>query len=124
MTTITFTIPNDQWLSSNQRLVRQAKARRSKWLRALACGDVEWLNPVPFETTMRIIAHIGYPTAAYSDPNNAHDTTKPLSDGLVDAGVFWDDNHKWVIGPDHRRDPVKSPRGFHTVRLEIEEVEL
>ena len=27
-----------------------------------------------------------------------------------------------MIGPDYRRDPVKSKRGFHTVRLEIEEV--
>jgi len=27
-----------------------------------------------------------------------------------------------MIGPDYRRDPVKSKRGFHTVRLEIEEI--
>jgi hypothetical protein len=122
MTTLKFAIPNSSWLSSNQRLHWAAKAKRVAVLRELAM----WRGlEIGFKGThrkqVRITAHIGYATNGRADPANSHPTVKALVDGLVDAGLFVDDSHEWVIGPDYRRDETKSPRGFHTVRLEIEE---
>ena len=119
--TLTFTIPHDKWLSSNQRLHWSSKAKRVAWLRAQALQS--GLPIAQYTWPMRIVAHIGYASNAKADPNNAAPTTKALIDGLVEAGMFIDDSHEWVLGPDHRRDTEKAPRGFHTVRLEIEEVE-
>ena len=119
--TLTFKVPDDQWLSSNQRLHWAPKGKRVAWLRAQAC--IEGQRYFSYRNTVKITAHIGYPSNTKADPNNAAPTTKALIDGLVEAGMFVDDSHEWVLGPDHRRDTEKAPRGFHTVRLEIEEVE-
>jgi len=120
MTKLTFTIPAAQWLSSNQRLHWRPKAKRVAALREMA--TIAGHSLPRYTRPVRITAWIGYPTAGKADPINAADTGKPLIDGLVSAAVFIDDSHGYVIGPDYRRDPVKSKRGFHTVRLEIEEI--
>ena len=121
--TLTFTIPNEQWLSSNQRLHYAPKSKRTKWLRNAARLLATEIGHGQYTDTVRVLAHIGYSSKTKADPNNAAPTTKALIDGLVEAGMFIDDSHEWVLGPDHRRDTEKAPRGFHTVRLEIEEVE-
>jgi len=124
--TLTFKIPHDKWLSSNQRLHWASKAKRTKWLRSESrefTSNLLYPGIKPRRNTVQVTAHIGYPSNAKADPNNAAPTTKALIDGLVEAGIFMDDSHEWVLGPDHRRDTEKAPRGFHTVRLEIEEVE-
>lgn len=124
MSTLTFTIPNAQWLSSNMRLHWAAKAKRVAGLRELAAWKcLEASRKGARRKRVRITAHIGYATNGRADPANAHPTVKALVDGIVDAGILIDDSHEYVIGPDYRRDETKAPRGFHTVRLEIEEVD-
>ena len=116
----TFTIPNAMWLSSNHRIHWRPKAKRVKELRAMA--TIAGHSLPRFTRPVRVTAFIGYASNTTADPINAADTGKPLMDGLVSAGVFFDDSDKWVAGPDYRRDPVNSKRGFHTIRLEIEEM--
>lgn len=126
MTQLEFVIPNKSWLSSNMRLHWAAKSKRVAWLRDDAKSVAwSWRRSMKggFTDPVHITAHIGYATNGRADPANAHPTVKALVDGLVDAGVLIDDSHEWVIGPDYRRDPVKAPKGHHTVRLEIEDVE-
>lgn len=121
MTIITFRIPNTMWLSSNQRLHWAAKAKRTRWIRELAWAEGRALKP--HTKPVHIVAHIGYASNAKADPANAYPTVKAAIDGLVSAGALVEDSHEWVIGPDMRRDPVNAPKGSHTVRLEVEEVE-
>lgn len=60
-------------------------------------------------------AHVVYvihptPQTRKRDPGNWAESAKAAVDGLVDAGVFVDDNSAHVLGPDPRLgDPV--PRG-------------
>lgn len=116
-----FTVPKTQWLTANGRYHWSAEARRKKLLRQM--GFIVGKNSgLQFTTPIRVIAHIGYATAGRADPANTAPTVKALIDGLVDAGVFVDDSHEWVIGPDFRRDTKKCARGYHTVRFEFEEV--
>lgn len=117
VTDLVFWIPNDQWLSSNQRLHWAAKAKRTAWLRAMAHERA--VSRMRHTKPVHITAHIGYPTNGKADPANAHPTVKAIVDGLVQAGVLVEDSHEWVTGPDYRRDAKLAPKGMHTVRLEI-----
>jgi len=118
--TVIFTVPNTYWLSSNMRLMWAAKSRRVKYLREYAY--LVGHSVQRFTEPVHITAWIGYATNSKADPVNASETGKPLIDGLVSACVFTDDSHEWVLGPDYRRDETKAPKGFHTVRFEIEVV--
>lgn len=57
-------------------------------------------EPVP--TPTRIIATIHKTRGGRYDPNNLYPTIKACLDGIVDAGIIPDDDHKHVIGPDMR----------------------
>jgi len=122
MTTLKFAIPNSSWLSSNMRFRHWTQEhKRKKALRTMGTTEGR-KSGLRFERPVRVIAHIGYATNAVADAGNAAPALKALIDGMTIAGVWRDDDSKHLIGPDYRRDETKAPRGFHTVRLEIEEV--
>jgi crossover junction endodeoxyribonuclease RusA len=57
------------------------------------------------------------------DPNNLWPTVKAIVDGMVEAGVLVDDDHKHLIGPDMRRGEKGEPRivlNMHQVSAECE----
>lgn len=114
MTELTFTIPADMWLSSNQRPHYMVKARRTKWLRT--AGKAEGFRCRPFDV-VHVAAFIGFQTNGKADPSNAHPTVKALIDGMTDAGVWADDDSTHVIGPTYLRDPKSPTPGHYTVRL-------
>jgi crossover junction endodeoxyribonuclease RusA len=115
-TTLVFVIPADHWLSANQRMHWAPKAKRTAALRDM--GDVmAHVHKVPQQGTTHVAAFIGYLKAGRADPSNAAPTVKALIDGLVDAGVWADDDSTHVIGPTYLRDPKSSTPGHYTVRL-------
>ena len=116
MTTLTFTIPADMWLSLNDRPHWAVKAKRTAWLRAegkRAAVD----GGIPEQTTTHVAAWIGYTRNGTADPMNAALTVKALIDGMTDAGVWLDDDSTHVIGPTYLRDPKSTTPGHYTVRL-------
>lgn len=66
---------------------------------------------------------IGYPTQTRADPANAAPTVKAIIDGLVDARVWDDDDHRHIPSVAFIRAPQKAPKGTHTVTLLIQEQE-
>ena len=121
--TITLTIPTSEWLSSNQRLHWAQKARRTRSIRtrafmtaraALHAGGI-----TPHEGRTLVHALIAYPTRHKADPPNAYPTVKAAIDGMVDAGVFPEDNSEHVV-LSFDRDPDKSPAGTYRVTLTME----
>lgn len=48
-------------------------------------------------------------------------TVKAIIDGLVDARVWDDDDHRHIPSVAFTRNPQKSPKGTHTVTLIIQE---
>ncbi len=50
----------------------------------------------------RVVVTFHKATARRYDPGNLAPVSKAIVDGLVDAGVFPDDSHEYVVGPDHR----------------------
>ncbi|GEB17188.1 hypothetical protein GUY44_12060 [Pimelobacter simplex] len=115
MTTLTFSIPNDLWLSANDRRHWADNAKRTRELRMLGRAGVVRAFPRGLGTT-HVAAFIGYPRNSKADPSNAFPTVKALIDGLVDAGVWPDDDSTHVIGPTYLRGNKCDPN-THTVRL-------
>jgi crossover junction endodeoxyribonuclease RusA len=109
---VTFAIPADLWMSANDRMHWAEKARRTRQLRALT----NW-ERLPRLGTTHVAAFIGYPRNGKADPANAAPTVKALIDGMVDAGVWPDDDSTYVIGPTYLRDKASGQAGVHTVRL-------
>lgn len=116
MTELTFTIPADMWLSSNQRPHYMVKAKRTAWLRALG-RRITLIEDLPSFDVVHVAAFIGFQTNGKADASNAHPTVKALIDGMTDAGVWEDDDSTHVIGPTYLRDPKSPTPGHYTVRL-------
>lgn len=119
--TLEILVPAGEWLSANDHRRRWDRAARAKALRARGGWLARAQGIRPVDGLVRIVATIHGRTEVRSDPNNCADTTKPLIDGLRDAGVLVDDDHLHVIGPDHRwgKPDHAMRQGSHVVVLTI-----
>lgn len=120
---IVFDLHSSVWLSANQRVHHMAKARRVKALRQTA--RIRGLNLIRKEGATQInkaniTAVIHYaPHVTRADPHNAAPTVKALIDGLVDAGLFPDDNHKHIPAITFTRGDEPARKRYHAVTLQI-----
>jgi hypothetical protein len=106
-----------EWLNSNDRRFRFNKAKLTKAWRALGHNAVPH-DAMPFESRVHVTARFWKPTRAHYDPNNLWPTVKAICDGFTDAGLWVDDDHEHVEGPDMRHGGYGAAR----VVLTIEEV--
>ena len=60
------------------------------------------LQGIPTMRRAHIVVTFHKATNRRYDPGNLAPVSKAIVDGLVDAGVFPDDSHEYVVGPDHR----------------------
>jgi crossover junction endodeoxyribonuclease RusA len=94
-----------KWLTSNQRGNRLAQARVSRsWRDIAAWLAFQGLRDVRINHA-HVVCELRFATFRRRDPSNWAPTAKPVVDGLVDAGVFPDDDHTHVVGPDMRIGP-------------------
>lgn len=121
---VTFEVPDGLWLSANgKRLHWTVVRRRVADLRYLAYLTARQMGlPQDFGRSHVGVLITPRSTGQY-DPNNASPTTKPLIDGLTDWGIWPNDDHKWVEGPDHRRGDGIAPPGKRIVHLTVTEIE-
>ena len=104
MKTLIFTIEAPcAFLNVNERPHYHQKAKLTKAWREAAAEHAERFATMNLRIPVRIVAHIHKPGNRRWDPANYMLTTKACVDGMVDAGLFADDDWKHVIGPDHRR---------------------
>lgn len=116
---LVFVIGDPMWLTSNSRAHWAKKSRIVKGLRHMAKTKAR-AEKIPTFETARVDYYVQYRTGGRADPANVYDPIiKSLIDGLVDAGVFPDDDHTHVMGPNPHRDPGKAAPGTHRVRLVI-----
>lgn len=113
------TIPkkNLEWITANQRLFWRVRSTRTKAWRTTT-ATIARTSGIPRMERAWIVAELSFGDSRRRDPNNWNPTVKACVDGLVDAGMFPDDDHKHITGPDLRfGDVVK--RGSEYVRLLI-----
>lgn len=123
MSTATFPIPANLWLSANRHSVNRGhRARIVADLHELANWCAFEQNLGTFTDQVYIDWEIRYPKGVRTDKgdaSNAQPTTKALLDGLVTAGHLLDDGPKYVVAETFRRGPNLDHRGIHEVRLTI-----
>lgn len=118
MSTLEIT-PPAEFINANDRLHHAPKARLTKaWREAAAWTATSkklgyWTKPVHITCTIR------FPDNIRRDVGNWYPTAKAIVDGLVDAGVLYDDSDTYVLGPDMRRE---YPNGPARVTVELREV--
>lgn len=100
-------------INSNQRIHEKARARLTKKIRAAAMEAVSECpalmdalaaaKPGPLFQRAHILGVLCPATnGRRRDPANWYGSFKAAVDGLVDAGLFDDDDHARVVGPDMR----------------------
>lgn len=114
--TLTLEIAPDLWLSANDRPHWAEKARRTKAVRQLAFVAARNAH-IPTLGTTHVAAFIGYPRNGKADPGNAAPTVKAAIDGMVDAGIWLDDDSTYVIGPTYLRGPKPDIPNVHRLRF-------
>lgn len=90
-----------KWINANDRLVWMERSRRSRGWRQLARWRAASEGIGSFER-IHVVGMLHFADNRLRDPANWAPTAKACIDGLVDAGVVVDDNHKYVTGPDMR----------------------
>lgn len=117
--TITFTIPKNEWLTSNGRYHHMDRAKRTHTLRhkayitalqALQNGDLTHYDVLPL-----LVIQVGYSSRRRADPPNAYPTVKALIDGCTDAGLWDDDNSDIIHSCLFTRNQEKAPTGHYTI---------
>lgn len=106
-----------EWLTSNQRPHWATRSRRTKDWREATCLRAKE-ERLPKLGYARVECQLRFTDERRRDPGNWAPTAKACIDGLVDAGVFEDDDHTHVIGPDLRIGP-KVPLAWRGVHLLI-----
>lgn len=107
---------NDRFATVRMRggkQVQPEKVKRTKWWRAQAARAARGVAQVDWA---RIVVSYRFPDNTRRDVGNLQPTSKAIVDGLVDAGLFPDDNDLHVLGPDNRREPVN---GAHEVVVRV-----
>lgn len=90
-----------QWMNANGRGGWQQRLRLSRVWRRTTCA-VATSAEIPHFEGGRVVAFLHFPDGRRRDPSNWAPTAKACMDGLVDAGVFDDDDYTRVEGPDMR----------------------
>lgn len=99
-------------LNANQRLHPKRKAEYTKAIREAAMEALSEspsltdalaaAKPGPLFQRAHILGVVHPGSNRRADPANLYPSFKAAVDGLVDAGLFEDDDHTRVIGPDMR----------------------
>lgn len=119
MNLFTMDIPKRLWLSANGTQPHwAAKGEIVAELRHRAAQEAARQGVQARTTKTLLFVQVGYPTRRRADPPNANPTVKPIIDGLVDAGIFPDDNSDWVAVA-YDRDPVKSLKDHYRLTFHM-----
>lgn len=103
--------------SPNARLHHMARARSAKHWRTLAHYTAK-LDDIPALRRVRITAVLTRRTLGRADEDNDRARLKPLTDGLVDAGILPNDTRGFI-----EWGPCTEAKGRPGVRLIVEALE-
>lgn len=121
MTTLTFAIPRDLWLTANRAPHNRGhRARQVRDLQHLAATTAQHARVVGIGGQVAAHWTVRYPKGVRRDKgeaSNAQPTTKALLDGLVNVGLIEDDGPAWVVSETFERGPNLDRPHDHEIRL-------
>lgn len=123
MTSLTFTIPPESWLTSNRHDIhRGQRARIVRELHAVAHLTARCARLQPIDGAVTAHWTVRYPkgvSRSKGDASNSQPTTKALLDGLVQAGVLEDDGPLHVASETFTRGPNLDRPRDHEITLAL-----
>ena len=127
MTTLSFTIPPELWLTANRHSTNRGHRKRQvDGLHTLA--DLAARGHAPLTSfPVGAVWTIRYPKGVRVDKgeaDNAQPTCKALLDGLVSAGLIPDDGPPFVAWSHYRRGPNLTIPRAHEVALTFTDQEV
>ena len=116
MTELIVDIPDNEFLSSNDRMHWRPERQRKIALRnrGMVLARQQKLE-VP--TPCFLIVRVGLRTSGRADPPNAEPTVKCLIDGVVSAGALADDSSDHIISTTYERGPKVTEKGWRRIHL-------
>ena len=122
MTSLTFTIPPDAWLTSNRHGIhRGQRARIVRELHAVAAITAQCARLTRISGPVAVDWTVHYPKGVRrdkGDASNAQPTCKALLDGLVPRWLE-DDGPLHVVAETYRRGPNLTDPRLHEIRLTL-----
>lgn len=95
--------PNQRLTSNDLKTSRWSTKDKIKTWRQVGFKTFRTAPPIPEGHIARVVLWCRNPKShQLKDPSNLQPTAKALVDGITDAGVWPDDNAKYVIGQDCR----------------------
>lgn len=113
---IVIDIPKGIWWTSNHRLHWRASSEKTAAIRMITRSVA---RGTPSTQKADVIAIVSYPTRGRADPSNASPVVKAALDGLVDAGVFPDDDSEHVLSVTYVRGVATGKRGLYRLTLVV-----
>lgn len=120
MQEIVIEIPENEWITSNDRLHHMAAAKRTAALR-LRAGTLARKNLHPIDGPAIVVCETYYRAGRGLDNDACAPTLKAIMDGFTDAGIWPDDAGRHVTETTYKRS-VKHPElspGWHALRILI-----
>lgn len=114
-------------INSNDRYHQTDKAKITKRIRAFAywhtltAKDKERAKFSP-SNPCEVSITVYSPTKSKLDPPNLYPTVKAIIDGMTDAGIWTDDNHKVIKAMTFRYGGLSGEKGHYRLVFDIEEV--
>lgn len=109
-------IPDNEYLSANDRLHWRPERNRKTALRnrakALARSQ-KLIVPTP----CFVVVEVGLRTNGKADADNCAPTVKCLIDGIVSAGALVDDSSEHIVSTIYRRGPRVTEKGWRRIHL-------
>ena len=116
MTEIIVDVPDNEYLSSNDRMHWRPERNRKIALRNRGM-ILARQQSLEIPTPCFLIVKVGLRTAGRADPPNAEPTVKCLIDGIVNAGAIEDDSSAFIVGTLYQRGPRVKEKGWRRIHL-------
>lgn len=116
MTELIVDVPDNEYLSANDRLHWRPERNRKIALRNRG-KMLALLAGLTVPTPCFLIVKVGLRTNGRADPDNSAPTVKCLVDGIVSAGAIADDDSTHIISTRYERGPKVTEKGWRRIHL-------
>lgn len=118
MTELIVDVPDNEYLSANDRLHWRPERQRKIALRNRG-KTLAQSQKLKVPTPCLVVVEVGLRTNGRADPDNSAPTVKCLIDGIVSAGAIEDDNSDHIVSTIYRRGPRVTEKGWRRIHLKF-----
>lgn len=118
MTELIVDVPDNEYLSANDRLHWRPERNRKIALRNRA-KTLAQSQKLTVPTPCFVVVKVGLRANGRADPDNAAPTVKCLIDGIVSAGAIADDDSTHIVSTRYERGPKVTEKGWRRIHLKF-----